>query len=154
MPSEIIPRDGYRPQVLHALVRKRAEIAGQIGHYQTILRGLNVQLDNVDATIRIFNPAVDIGAIRAKPLGPRYAAARGETSRIVFNMLREANGDPITSRDIVLRLMDERGLDSGDKKLKALFATRVRACLSMHTKAGLVRRGEIVNGCQGWEIEK
>jgi len=153
MANEVIPANADRPQALHALVKKRAEIAGLIGHYQTMMRDLNSQLDNVDATIRIFSPTLDIGAIRAKTVPPRHAAVRGDTTRIVFNMLREANGHAITVRDIVVRVMRERGLNARDTKLVALMATRVRACLRMHRKAGHIRHGAMIDGCQGWEIE-
>ena len=123
MNNDVIPADAEHPNVLHALTRKRAEIAGQIEHNQLQLRHLIAELDHIDAAIRIFNPAVDIEAIRAKPVPPRHAAFKGEVTRVVFMALREA-ADPLSSRDIALRLMRERGLNPDDRELSVIMVKR------------------------------
>lgn len=51
---------------------------------------------------------------------PRHAAFKGEVSRIVFKTLRTADG-PVTSRDIALRLMEERSLNPSDKELSVIM---------------------------------
>jgi hypothetical protein len=48
------------PHVLTGLIAKRAEIAGQIEYVQTTLRQLIIDPDNLDATIRIFRPVIDL----------------------------------------------------------------------------------------------
>ena len=45
-----------RPNTLAGLVEKRAEIAGQIAHTRATLRQLIIDLDHVDAAIRLFDP--------------------------------------------------------------------------------------------------
>jgi hypothetical protein len=153
MSNDVIPWDADQPNVLHALTRKRAEIAGQIEHNQLTLRHLIAELDHVDATIRIFNPAVDIAAIRSKPVPPRHAAFKGEVTRVVFKMLREATA-PVTSRDIAMRLMKERGLNPDDKELSVIMVKRVCACLRVQKKKGLVRNAESFGNLQGWEAAR
>uniref|UniRef100_B0SXQ2 Uncharacterized protein n=1 Tax=Caulobacter sp. (strain K31) TaxID=366602 RepID=B0SXQ2_CAUSK len=150
MSNDVIPWDADQPNVLHALTRKRAEIAGQIEHNQLTLRHLIAELDHVDATIRIFNPAVDIGAIRSKPVPPRHAAFKGEVTRVVFKTLREATA-PVTSRDIAIRLMNERGLNPDDKELSVIMVKRVCACLRVQKNKGLIRNAESFGNLQGWE---
>jgi len=150
MANEIIPPDAEQPNVLHALTRKRAEIAGRIEHNQLTLRHLIAELDHIDATIRIFNPSIDIGAIPSRPAPPRHAAFKGEVSRIVFKTLRTADG-PVTSRDIALRLMEERGLNPSDKELSVIMVKRVCACLRVQKRKGLVRNVECFGNLQGWE---
>lgn len=150
MAHDIIPHDADQPNVLHALTRKRAEVAGQIEHNQLALRHLIAELDHLDATIRIFNPAIDIGAIRAKPVPPRHAAFKGEVTRVVFKALREAR-EPITSRDIALRLMNERGLNPDDRELSVIMVKRVCACLRVQKQKGLIRNAESLGNLQGWE---
>ncbi len=56
------------PHVVTALVAKRAEITGRIEHTQTSLRQLIIDLDNLDATLRLFKPDIDLEEIRPKPL--------------------------------------------------------------------------------------
>ena len=48
--------------VISGLIRKRAEIAGQIESLQTQLRAAVVALDNVEATLRLFAPDIDLAA--------------------------------------------------------------------------------------------
>ncbi len=153
MANEIIPFDADQPNVLHALTRKRAEVAGQIEHIQLELRRLIAELDHIDATIRIFNPSIDIGAIRSKPVPPRHAAFKGEVTRIVFQTLRDAQ-QPVTSRDIAMRLMTERGLNPDDRELALIMVKRVCACLRVQKKKGLVRNVPSVGTIQGWEVAR
>jgi len=150
-PNDAVPMGAEQPNVLHALTRKRAEIAGKIEHCQLEMRRLIAELDHVDATIRIFNPAIDIGRIRAKPVPPRHAAFKGEVSRIVFDVLREAPA-PVTSRDIAMQLMKERGLDPNDRDLSVIMVKRVCACLRVQRKRGLVRVAANIGNLQGWEL--
>jgi hypothetical protein len=46
-----------RPNTLAGMVEKRAEIAGQISHTRAVLRQLIIDLDHIDAAIRIFDPS-------------------------------------------------------------------------------------------------
>lgn len=153
MANEIIPPDAEQPNVLHALTRKRAEIAGQIEHNQLTLRHLIAELDHIDAAIRIFNPSIDIQAIRSKPVPPRHAAFKGEVTRIVFKSLRESDV-PLTSRDIALLLMKERGLNPDDRQLSVIMVKRICACLRVQKRKGLVRNAEHLGSLQGWEIAR
>ncbi|HEX3918684.1 MAG TPA: hypothetical protein VHW60_15210 [Caulobacteraceae bacterium] len=47
-------------------------------------------------------------------------------TRVVFNALREAD-EPLSSRDIALRLMTERGLNPEDKELSVIMVKRICA---------------------------
>ena len=60
------------PHVVTALNRKPAEIAGIIEHHQTMPRQAVVDLDNLDATLRLFVPYIDLEDSRSKPLPPRH----------------------------------------------------------------------------------
>lgn len=148
-----LPADTDHPNVLHALVRKRAEVAGQIEHNQLALRKLIAELDHIDATIRIFEPSIDVGQIPSKPVPPRHAAFKGEVTRIVLKMLREAQR-PITSREIAEQLMRERGLDPQDRELSVLMVKRVCACLRNHRFKGTVTTAPADGRLQGWALAK
>lgn len=153
MPNALIPADADQPNVLHALTRKRAELAGKIEHAQLEVRHLIAELDHIDAAIRIFNPAVDISAIRSKPVPPRHAAFKGEVTRIVFDTLREADG-PVSSRDIAKVLMAQRGLNPDDRELSVIMVKRVLACLRVQKRKGLVRNAPFAGDLLGWEIDR
>ena len=149
--TSIIPKGADQPNVLHALTRKRSEIAGRIEHGQLELRRLIAELDHIDAAIRIFNPSVDIGSIRAKPVPPRHAAFKGEVTRVVLDALRDAE-KPLTSRDIATLLMKGRGLDPDDRDLSVIMVKRVCACLRVQRKRGLIRTSPVAGSLQGWEV--
>ncbi len=138
------------PHVVTALIRKRGEIAGQIEHTQTQLRQLIIDLDNLDATIRLFKPAINLEKIRPKPLPPRHHAFKGEVSRIVVSALRQSD-KPLTTHDLAQHVMAERGLNTADKRLVQLVGKRVGACLRHHRDKRLVRSRPGAGAYLVWE---
>ena len=83
-------------------------------------------IDNVDATIRIFAPDIDLEEIRPKPLPPRHAAFKGETCRAITDALR-GTGEALTTKDITLRVTAARGLNAADPGLARTVQKRVGA---------------------------
>ena len=79
------------------LQRQRAEIAGKIEHTQDVLRQLVIDLDNLDATIRLFRPDIDLEVIKPKPFPPRNQASKGEMTRLLLSALRQSRGPLKTS---------------------------------------------------------
>jgi hypothetical protein len=136
--------------VLAGLIRKRAEIAGQIEATQMQLRQLVIDIDNVDATIRLFKPDIDLEEIKPKPLPPRHTAFKGEVARIVLGALRDT-ATPLTTKDITIRVMSERNLNLNDKKLVRIVSKRAGACLKHYRNKGAVR-SERQGSQLRWEI--
>lgn len=151
--NDIVPADADQPNVLHALTRKRAELAGKIEHNQLELRHLIAELNHIDAAIRIFNPDIDVRAIRSKPVPPRHAAFKGEVTRVVLRTLRESEV-PLTSRDLAVVLMRERGLNPDDRELALIMVKRIGQCLQSKRRKGLVRVAASVGALQAWEIAR
>lgn len=151
MNSHLVPLDADAPNVLHALIRKRAEVAGKIEHCQQELRRLVAEIDHLDATIRIFNPEVDLEAIRPKRVPPRHAAFKGEVMRVVLNELRDADG-PVTTKQISLVLMRERGLNPDDAELSKIMVKRVGACLRKLLDRGAVKKVPVEGAFNGWAV--
>ena len=120
-----------KTHVLSALIRKRAEIVGQIEHTQDALRQLVIDLDNLDATIRLFKPDIDLAEIKPKPLPPRHHAYKGEVSRIVLDALRQSP-KPLTAQELAQYVMAHRGLNTADRRLVRAIGKRVGACLRHH----------------------
>jgi hypothetical protein len=128
-----------RSHALSGLVTKRAEIAGRITHTRATLRQLIIDLDNIDAAIRIFDPGYDIDSIKPKAPSPAYSVSfRGEFVRLILDMMRDAKG-PVTTREVAAHVMRERGLNTGDVALVALFNRRTRALLYHYRDRGVVR---------------
>jgi hypothetical protein len=75
------------------------------------------ELDHVDASIRIFNPDVDIGRIRATTAPPSRRAVDGQVIAGVCDALREATA-PLSSEEIARRPMASRGRDAKNPQTK------------------------------------
>jgi hypothetical protein len=128
-----------RSHALSGLVAKRAEIAGQITHARATLRQLIVDLDNIDAAIRIFDPGYDVDGIKPKAPSPAYSVSfRGEFVRLILDMMRDAKG-PVTTKEVAAHVMRERGLNTADAALVTLFNRRTRALLYHYRDRGVVR---------------
>jgi len=76
--------------VLSALTKRRAELAGEAAVLRTRLATIATDMGHLDAVIRQFDPDYDLASIRPnRPRGPNVAG-RGEMSRFVLGVLRDA----------------------------------------------------------------
>jgi hypothetical protein len=136
--------------VLSGLIAKRAEIAGQIERLQLEIRQLVVALDHVDASIRLFDPDVDLEDVKSR-LPPRHMAFKGEVSRILLNTLRKA-AKPMPVSELAMVVLSERGLSVDDKPFLVVLKRRVDACLRTLRKKGLVKTTRPAGSLGLWEI--
>ena len=84
---------------------------------------------------------MEIGIVRVHPTPRRHTAFRGESSRMILNMLRKAGG-PMTTRDIVLAVMAARGLNTTDKPMHETMRMRVASSLRRMRERGSVTSSE------------
>ncbi|MBV8496283.1 MAG: hypothetical protein JO361_05825 [Gammaproteobacteria bacterium] len=119
---------------MSALVSKRAEIAGMIARTQQQLGQFRADLAHVDATIRLFAPAMKPETIPAKRICQSdLLFERGELSRRVLDALRRA-GAPIRAPDLVRAVMIDTGLDPADRASFAHIQWKVRDTLKRLNK--------------------
>ena len=102
--------------VLAGLAKRHAELAGEADKLHARLAQIATDLGHLDAVIRQFDPDYDLASIRPKRLRMQDAAGRGDMSRFVLKVLREAT-EPVATHEVVRRLMAERGQDAGDRRL-------------------------------------
>ena len=67
------------PHVITGLIAKRAEIAGKIEHLQDELRALVIDLDNIDHTIHVFDPSIELQEISKRPVPQGTKPSRGKS---------------------------------------------------------------------------
>lgn len=128
-----------RPNTLAGLVAKRAEIAGQVSHARAAVRQLIIDLDHIDAAIRLFDPDYDVEGIRQKLPTPAHRAVRGDLTRATLDALRDAPG-PMTTLELARHVMAERGLNTADRALLLqLYTRRTGALLRWQKKRGILR---------------
>jgi hypothetical protein len=140
--------------VLTGLVKRRANIAGEIERTHDTLRQLLADLEHIDATILQFDPSHQVEAIKPKAFRPpKDWANRGQMSRIILSILRQAS-EPLTTRDIALELLVSRALDKDDQRLLRLMTKRVGVALRMQRDKGAVKSDQGPGQYQIWEIAR
>src|SRR3954447_19188648 len=110
--------------VLHGLLRKRQELADRLEKAQDQVRELILGLDALDLTIRMFEPTIEIGLVRVKPVPRRHAAVRNESSRLIFAALREAQ-EPLSTRALARAIMEARGMNTADQAMLTTMCNRL-----------------------------
>lgn len=140
--------------VLQGLVKRRAELAGEIEATHERLRQMIGDLEKLDSVILQFDPQHDVEGIKPKAFRPpKDWAQRGEMTRKVLSILRQA-AEPMTSRDIALEMLINRALNTEDQKLLALMVKRVGVALRLQRNNGVVRSSSGPGQFMLWEIER
>jgi len=139
--------------VLAGLTKRRAELTGEADALKTRLAQIGVDVAHLDAVIRQFDPDYDLGSIRAKrPRGPDVAR-RGEMTRFVLGVLRDA-AEPVPTSDIAARLMTEKGMDGQDRKLVERITKRIVTTLRHQGQKGTVRSQPGPGRMLLWEVAR
>lgn len=135
--------------VLTGLTKRRAALAGEADALRSRLAQIGADMGHLDAVIRQFDPEYDLAAIRPKrPRGPDVAG-RGERSRELLTVLREA-GEPVAVAEIVRRMMARAGQDGEDRRLVRTLAKRV--ALARQAQRGIVRSEQGPAQLMVWEV--
>ena len=140
------------PHVITALRDKRGELTGQIDALQDQLRQAMIDLDHIDASLRMFDPDIELDEIRPKPLPPRHHAFKGQVTRAILAMLRSEGA--MDAKAITIRLMGERELNTGDKTLVKAMHKRIGAALRNLRERGLARSEQGKDGFLVWSLAK
>ena len=77
--------------VISGLIKKRAELLGQIDAYQKEIQNISVTLCHIDHTIKLFSPEFDLRTVKAKRTNQRNPYfVKGELQSLVLACLRDA----------------------------------------------------------------
>ena len=138
--------------VVTGLVKRRAELAGEIEATHERLRKMVADLESLDATILQFAPHISAETIKPKAFRPPQDwSHRGQMSRVVLSILRQA-AEPLTTRDIALQMLVERALDKSDLRLLKLMCKRVGVALRGQRDSGRVVGSQGPGQFMLWEI--
>ncbi|MAN72996.1 MAG: hypothetical protein CME84_02755 [Henriciella sp.] len=131
-----------RPNTVSGLVAKHKELQALREKYKAEIKKLTVDIDHLDAAIRLFDPNADTYAI--KEYVTKHRAEKGSVKRFVLNTLREAS-EPMTSRQITELWVADRGL-SADEATLTTIRKRIGACIKTCVNQGLIED-------QGWTTQ-
>ena len=123
-----------RPNTVAGLVAKHKELTDLRERYRAEIKKLTVDIDHLDAAIRLFDPQADSYAIREYVT--KHRAQKGTVKRFVLDQMREASG-PLTSRQITEAWAADRGL-AADEATYATLRKRIGACIKGCVQQGLI----------------
>jgi hypothetical protein len=128
--------------IIAGLVRKRAELDGDVREAEKRIAALRADIDALDRTMRLFDPAQPAASVRS-------AVGIGGFTRPILDTLRQAE-TPLSARDIATKLAAARGQDVSTSAAMQAMTNRVRGALS-RARAGLVseKRGDTIF----WRVE-
>src|SRR3954447_21881500 len=112
------------------LIAKRAELARLATELEQELDQCRADLTHIDGVLRVLRADLDPETIslRRRYERTRYFA-RNELSRLCMDTLRLAAGEPLTAEEITIRIMNTKGLEAGDGRLRATIRVQAGAIL-------------------------
>ncbi len=122
---------------VQGLIRKRAEMAGQVTALQAQLGELIAAMSHIDASIRVFKPEIELDDLPERLAPAPFTGFRGEIQRFLLDELRKAN-HPLSTFELAEAVMRKRGLDPADRIVFTLIARRTGYGLAKLRKSGRV----------------
>ncbi|MBA3449530.1 MAG: hypothetical protein H0T56_18360 [Pseudaminobacter sp.] len=123
-----------RPNTVAGLVAKQAELSVLRNKYRAEIKKLTVDIDHLDAAIRLFDPNAETSAI--KQYVTKHRAQKGSVKRFLLNTMREAT-EPLTSRQVTEMWVNDRGLVADEATITTI-RKRIGACIKTCVGQGLI----------------
>ena len=140
------------PHVVSALRAKRAEISGHVHDLERKLARHRASLAAIDATIRLYAPELDPDSIPPKRTYRRTRYfAKGELSRRVVSVLRQAAGQPMTTAAITTAIVADKGFPVGEGALSQAVTDMVLTVLRRLCKQETVAKSGTSRNAQ-WAL--
>jgi hypothetical protein len=125
--------------VISALTKKRAEVLGEIKHYEKLIKQSKINLQSIDHTIHIFDENYDLRTIRAKRVSSERYFKNGEAKTMILDVLRRAI-EPISTTEISKSIASKKELDSEEDFDLVRFSKVVLTSLTRCESSELVER--------------
>lgn len=100
-----------RSSTVPGLIAKHKMLTMLRDKFRAEIKKLTLDIDHVEAAIRLFDPNADSHAI--KEYVTKHRAEKGSVKRFVLNTLREAS-ESMTSRQITELWAEDRGLSADE----------------------------------------
>lgn len=125
--------------VISALVKKRAELRGDIIHYKQLIATLDKDLQTIDATIKIFDVDYDISSIKPVIKSRNRFFNNGEAKVLVLEILKNSSL-PISTDKISDIIAINRNLAFENKTDKSNFQKSILLALNTCLSNNLVEK--------------
>ena len=139
------------PLILTTLRSKQVEIERQIDSLNASLSQARADLFHVAACIRMFDPVAVTGEDVKAYAGAAKAMKRTEMFSLCKAAL-EAAGKPLDTRELASHVIDARGWNPDDRRLRITVAHRVTTMLARYHRLGKVRNEGLRDGVTLWPM--
>lgn len=117
--------------VISALTHKRAEVSGEIKHYEKLLKKSKLNLQSIDQTIHLFDESYDLRTIKAKRVRLDTYFKTGEAKIAILDTLRVAI-EPMRTDElakiIALNKQFDRDTEFDSKYFQKTLVTSLGLC--------------------------
>lgn len=125
--------------VISALTKKRAELSGEIQHYQKLIKSLKENLTHIDQTIKMFDENYNLSSIKPKRKSYERYFKIGEAKVSILDLLRESN-KPLSTNEIGEKIALNKGIDKQEDFNLELFLKTLLSSLNRCENSGLIER--------------
>ena len=137
---------------ISGLLTKRSQVVQTLRDAEYALADAQADVDALDRALKLVGFKDD-----PRPYMPKRKNWRifkkGEMLSGAYAVLREADG-PLSSREICLKLLSDKGLDALDKKTINQVTSRVYKALMIEQEAGRVVMVKVSGQSVTWRVEK
>jgi hypothetical protein len=113
------------PHIISALVRKRAELGGELLAIETRKRQVMASISQIDSSLAIFGYVGDAKAIAPRRKHPPRMFKRGHLRRMIYD-IRRAHPELATNDAIAGAVMRRMKWDEADAGLRFSVSLKVR----------------------------
>lgn len=128
--------EGYS-LTLSGLLRKRADLAGEVETARVAWEIASVSLEAIDAAIRVFNPSLRPSDLPDSRPAPPFTGGSSEIQRVLLDALRRS-GKPMRTLEAAAIIMAARGIDSRDRVAATVIRKRCGETLGRLRLQGIV----------------
>lgn len=125
--------------VISALTKKRAEVSGEIKHYEKLLKKSKLNLQSIDQTIHLFDESYDLRTIKAKRVHRERYFKTGEAKVLILDILRTAT-EPMSTNNIGKKIAFNSGLENEESFDVKRYQKIIFASLERCENKGLIER--------------
>jgi hypothetical protein len=124
--------------VISALSKKRAELLGEIEHYEQLIKEYRENLFTIDKTILIFEPDYDLSSVKSKNIHRNRFFSTGEGKILILEAIKEAR-KPLTTDNLADILAVKKSYDLNHLSKRA-FCKSILNILATLEKNGIIER--------------
>jgi len=123
--------------VISALVRKRAELLGEVEYYESLLKSHKENLLTIDKTIHIFDESYKISSIKKIKRVKTNFFQRGRLRSIVIAHLK-STPTPLRTDTLAVNIAIKEGIDISNPNTQISFQKTVLSTLKKLEQSNLV----------------